>query len=487
MESDKERFALYIPDGICYFMVKEGVLNMTTEKKKSDRYILAVYLILFGIIAAVMAVSQPDSAEPPYFAGPPDESARMLIPRYICEHGVIPTGLEEEVRIPGYGFSYGLYNVFPYIVQGYAMRFAGMFTDSDRMLLYVARFVNVFFGMCMAWVVYRLSKRLFADRRLQWIFCFGVMYLPESMFVHTYVNTDSMNLLSVAIIIYAWVRACQDGFDAKASMILSLGIVLCALSYYNAYGYILSSILLFLGFYLKKEGGRISYDWRNMLKWGICISAAVLLGIGWWFLRAYIVLDGDLLGLRTRTQMAIQYAVPEANPLYRVTYQSQGVPLLQMFRETDFWRMTLDSFIAVFGSLSIVGNLLIYRFYKLFFAGALLACLVLPEQKGSPANMKRERRLFFHVNMIFCVMMVFALMVVYSYTVDLQRQGRYLLPALIPLYYYLVHGVEKGFGIPFIPERLKSAGSVLLVAAVVAVCLWMVFGAALPVYRMASV
>ena len=143
---------------------------------ESDKeYILAVYLILFGIIVAVMAVSQPDSAEPPYFAGPPDERARML----------------------------------------------------------------------------------------QWIFCFEVMYLPESMFVHTYVNTDSMNLLSVAIIIYAWVRAYQDGFDAKASMILSLGIVLCALSYYNAYGYILSSILLFLGFYLKSSDFTHARRWRS--------------------------------------------------------------------------------------------------------------------------------------------------------------------------------------------------------------------------------
>jgi len=453
--------------------------------KKTDRYILAVYLILFAILASVMAVSQPDSAEPPYFAGPPDESARMLIPKYICEHGVIPTGLEEEVRIPGYGFSYGLYNVFPYIVQGYAMRFADIFTDSDEILLYVARFVNVFFGICMAWVVYKLSGRLFADRRLQWIFCFGVMYLPESMFVHTYVNSDSMNLLSVAIIVYAWVRAYQHGFDAKGSLTLALGIILCALSYYNAYGFILSSILLFFGFYLKKEGGRIFYDWRNMLKWGICISAVVLLGIGWWFLRAYIVLDGDFLGLRTRTQMAVQYAVPEANPLYRVTYRSQGVSLIQMFRETDFWRMTLNTFIAAFGSLSIVGNRWIYRFYKLYFAGMFLACLILPEKKSSPPGMEKGRRIFFHLNMIFCIIIVFVLMVVYSYTVDIQRQGRYLLPALIPIYYYFVRGVEKVFELSLIPERLKSIGSVLLVGAVVAVCVWMVFGVSLPVYRLA--
>jgi len=99
--------------------------------------------------------------------------------------------------------------------------------------------------------------------------------------------------------------------------------------------------------------------------------------------------------------------------------------------------------------------------------------------------MEKGRRIFFHLNMIFCIIIVFVLMVVYSYTVDIQRQGRYLLPALIPIYYYFVRGVEKVFELSLIPERLKSIGSVLLVGAVVAVCVWMVFGVSLPVYRLA--
>ena len=36
------------------------------------------------------------------------------------------------------------------------------------------------------------------------------------------------------------------------------------------------------------------------------------------------------------------------------------------------------------------------------------------------------------------------LSIYYSYTTDYQAQGRYLLPARIPLAYYVVKGVEKG-------------------------------------------
>ena len=246
----------------------------------------------------------------------------------------IPTGWEEEVRIPAYGFSYALYNVFPYIVQGYLMRFVSLFTESEVVLLYTARLVNVTFGLLMAVVVYLIGKRVFRDDRFRWLFCFAVTYLPEGLFLHTYVNTDSCCMLSTAMMVYALVCVYQDGINLRNSLWMSGGIILCALSYYNAYGYIVSCILLFLlSFLQKKENGGYSYDWKNMLKYGCLIAGVVLAGIGWWFIRSYIVLDGDLLGLATREKMAIQYAVESVNPLTMQTYQSMGYTVLEMFRE----------------------------------------------------------------------------------------------------------------------------------------------------------
>ena len=63
------------------------------------------------------------------------------------------------------------------------------------------------------------------------------------------------------------------------------------------------------------------------------MPAVVLIGIGWWFIRSYIVLDGDLLGLDTREKMAIQYAVESVNPLTMQTYHSMGYTVFEMFRE----------------------------------------------------------------------------------------------------------------------------------------------------------
>ena len=165
-------------------------------QKKSEKIILTLYLLGFLALALTIALLQPLANTPPLFGNPPDEHARYLIPQFICRYGRIPTGLEEEVRIQAYGFYYALYNVFPYIVQGYIMRFVSLFTESEIALLYTARLVNVTFGLLMAVVVSFIGKRVFQDDRFRWLFCFAVTYLPEGLFMHTYVNTDSCCMLS---------------------------------------------------------------------------------------------------------------------------------------------------------------------------------------------------------------------------------------------------------------------------------------------------
>ena len=448
---------------------------------KKDKFILILYLLFFFIVAASMALYQPLADSPPNYGNPPDEHARYLVPLYICENGVIPTGFEEEIRIPGYGFSYGIYNVFPYIVQGYIMRFVSLFTDSALILLYAARFVNVISGTLMAAVVYLISRKLFNDRRFAWLFCAVVMFLPESLFMHTYVNTDSMCLLATAMMVYALVSACKEGFSRRNSLWLSGGIILCALSYYNAYGYILSSILLFLAYFIRRKEGRLIIDWKPMLKKGMFISVIVLLGIGWWFIRSYILYDGDFLGLETRENMSIQYAIDAVNPLYMNTYQKQGYTIWQMIKETHFIEGAFHTFVAAFGSVSIFGSIWMYRFYKVFFTVGLVGCVILRKWKVDKGRIN-GKAVFFHMNMIFCILMPLILLIQYAYTMDYQNQGRYLLPAVIPFMYYVVRGLEKWASLKKIPKWVGNAGVVLSIVFIVAFLLEMVYIQAFPIY-----
>lgn len=455
------------------------------KKINAERLVCLVYFTGFIMMAMVLVIYQPHVdfiSEIP--ASPPDEYFRMLIPKFICEHGTLPTGLEEEVRITGCGFSYGLYNVLPYIIQGYVMRFVSIFTDSQLALLYAGRMVNVVSGVLMAWVVYLLGKRLFEDDRFRWLFCFAVMYLPENLFVHTYINTDSCCLLSTAMILYGLVYAYQEGFNYKNSLWLGIGIILCALSYYNAYGYILCSILLFVGYFVKKSNRPWSLDWKNMFKYGIFISIVVIIGAGWWFVRAYFVLDGDILGLKTKEQLALLYSLEETSPLN--TYQAKGISVCQMLKENKFFQCLYDSFIAAFGSLGIRGNRWTYLSYKLLFGAGILGWIAgwVFDRDVRKLNGKK---IFFHFNMFLCALLPLVIMIRYAYTMNYQHQGRYILPSLIPIMYYTVQGIRHLASIKLrgyrLPDWMVNTGVAFALFIAAGSAFFMVFVQALPVYR----
>ena len=129
-------------------------------KEAADRkknIIVGGYLLLFAVLAASIAIVQQTQDIYPIFPNPPDEHARILIPRFIAAHGKLPTGFEEEVQIPGYGSSYAFQPGLPYIVMGIMMRIAAFFGAEGFALTLTARLVNVCTGVFNAYLLYLLG------------------------------------------------------------------------------------------------------------------------------------------------------------------------------------------------------------------------------------------------------------------------------------------------------------------------------------------
>ena len=470
---------------------------------KNELFIIVCSFGFYIVLGLSLLIKQP-------FGNPPDEFNRYLIPQYIAENGTLPNGYEESIRIPGYGFSYAFQPILPYMLQGYAMWVVKLFTDSEAALLYTARSVNFLLGLLMAYVVLLLSRQWFRDRRFGWIFAFLVTFLPQSIFVHTYVNTDSCCMLSIALMLYGLTLGLKDGFSGASSVIMAVGIIFCALSYYNAYGYILSCILLFSAFFLsfsrQKRGvvthgafflsfslSKIRFDYRNFLKKGCFISFLVLCGIAWWFIRSAILYDGDFLGLQARSGCASLYASPEFHPDTRVTWQNQGYSLWDMLRDSDFLTLSVLSFIGMYGPMTMVTSIWVYRFYKALFGLGILSCVLLHGFAGKRIAKRqpgrRWFRVFYHLNMTFCILMPFFLSMIYSYSTDYQPQGRYLLPALLPLCFYTVRGLEKlCHRLPFFSPKLSRKRMLIFVSALLCVFIvgmlaLTIYGYAFPYYR----
>ena len=221
--------------------------------KKNEKFWRIVFvLFLLGLFGAffLWSMMQP-------FGAPPDEKERFKIVEFIVKHGKLPHGGDPEILLYGWGFSYGFQPILSYIFSAGIVKVVSLFSDSEYIIEVAGRFFNVLLGVMMAAVVWKLSSRLFKERSTSLLFTFLVCLLPQCMFMHTYVNVDSLALLSSGIIVYAWIEGLETKWNRRSCWILGIGMGLCAMSYYDAYGFLLCSIPVFVqSFVHKKTDGK---------------------------------------------------------------------------------------------------------------------------------------------------------------------------------------------------------------------------------------
>lgn len=440
---------------------------------RREKEITLIYFVVYTVSALALMLSQP-LYDPLTFSSPPDEVCRYRVPVYICSHGRLPTGFEEELVVEGVKWTYGFYTLLPYIVQGYAMRIVSVFTDSDLALLYAARAVNLCLGLLMAHVVRLIGRAVFEDARVRWIFCFLVMFMPQSLFVHTYVNPDSMCMLSTALMSYGAISGYRSGFNVKSCLVMASGVVLCTLSYYNAYGFILGSALWFASYFVHTEDEKHKFAWRAFLRRGLFIVAIVVMCTAWHFVRNYCLYDGDFIGIDTKEEFIA------AGGIIRDTHRSRGEPLSAMLFGTTFIPKLVVSFISNYGAVAIYAWFPVYVFYLALFAVGIFG-MVFVKNGNKRLRVTGARAIIIHFGMLLCIVIPLILVVKYAYTIDYQAQGRYIMPGLIPLMYYVCHGLEKLPVWDNAAEKCRDATAAALAAAVVA-ALAVSIGGAMPYY-----
>lgn len=323
------------------------------------------------------------------FGEGPDEINRFRVVRFIYENGYLPRGDDPAVLIPGYGGSYAFQPMLTYILEGYLLRTVNLFTDRFDVLLIAARMVNVFFGMAAAVLTRRLSRLLFTETMTQWLFSCLVVFLPQSLFLHTYINTDSCAVFSVILMFTAVLDGMKNGFNRSLCIQTAVGVILCALSYYNAYGAVLVTVILFISCFVGKvlagtitrDGtaspvDRYYMDWRPLLRAGLFITVLFLIGAGWWFIRNAFLYHGDFLGMNARNLCVASTCTPDFHPLLRQTYQNQGIGVFTMVFGTDYFTLLARSFVAMFGPMSLPTHYYIYETYYRIFIIGLLVCMI---------------------------------------------------------------------------------------------------------------
>ncbi len=408
----------------------------------------------------------------------PDEYMRYDIPLYIYTYGKLPSGYEVSLRNAIWGFSYAYYPTFlGSLLSAFFMKVVSFFTVEEFALLVAARFTSVLSGTVTVYYILKIAERLFS-KEAKWISAVLISTIPQFVFLTSYVNNDILCVCGSALICYAWICGLQDDWNIRNSVTLSIGMIVVALSYYNAYGWILCSAVLFILSFVIREKGQKNY--KKMWGLGCFIVALVCAFTAFFFIRNALLYDGDFLGMPTLLEASEKYAMEEYKPSNRNTALNLGIPFYEML-VSGYWTgvpwlvTTWKSFFGVFGYMSVYMSAWIYKMYVLIVVVCVggMAVQVTQWFRGVRTVLgSRKKMALFYGTLLMVSVITAALSIYYSYAVDYQPQGRYCYPMIIALFVFLGTGIDWLIGkVRSLPVRrgIAAGSSALLIALVVSV------------------
>ena len=439
--------------------------------KKHKSAIIAIFLVCLFCYYFIWTISQP-------FNSCPDEGMKWDICKYIFENNKLPKGDEQTIRNPIWGISYAFQPILTYMICTVFMKVASIFTINQFLLVVAARLVSTLSMTLSIYFVIKISDKLFKDKEIYKIlFVVFIAFQPITAFLASYINNDSTAVLATTMIIYLWILGLESNWKTKHCVLLGLAIGFCALTYYNAYGYILCSIILCL-VSVTSNKMKAKDIWKKILIVGLIAIAFA----GWWFVRNAILYNGDFLGINAQNDCGDKYALHDYKPSTRLTLQKEGKSLIYMIVEKEWLNTTAVSFIGVFGYHTIMMSTKIYYCYLAIWVIGAIGCLINFKELFI---YKKEEKNKYLLNYIFVASIIIPILLsmYYSYASDYQPQGRYIMGIIVPFTYFLVKGIETLLEKFIKSEKIRNVIIIALMLLIIIISFKAIFGYVIPAYR----
>ncbi len=439
--------------------------------KKHKSAIIAIFLVCLFCYYFIWTISQP-------FNSCPDEGMKWDICKYIFENNKLPKGDEQTIRNPIWGISYAFQPILTYMICTVFMKVASIFTINQFLLVVAARLVSTLSMTLSIYFVIKISDKLFKDKEIYKIlFVVFIAFQPITAFLASYINNDSTAVLATTMIIYLWILGLESNWKTKHCVLLGLAIGFCALTYYNAYGYILCSIILCL-ISVTSNKMKAKDIWKKILIVGLIAIAFA----GWWFVRNAILYNGDFLGINAQNECGDKYALHDYKPSTRLTLQKEGKSLIYMIVEKEWLNTTAVSFIGVFGYHTIMMSTKIYYCYLAIWVIGAIGCLINFKELFI---YKKEEKNKYLLNYIFVASIIIPILLsmYYSYASDYQPQGRYIMGIIVPFTYFLVKGIETLLEKFIKSEKIRNVIIIALMLLIIVISFKAIFGYVIPAYR----
>ena len=439
--------------------------------KKNKKIIMAIFLIGLFCYYLIWTVSQP-------YNSCPDEKMKWDICKYIAEHNSIPDGRDESIRDSAWGISYAFQPILTYMICAVLVKMASIFTTQQFALVVAARLVSTISMTLTIYFVIKIANKLFKDKGIyKYLFIIFIAFQPITAFLASYINNDSTAILAISMIIYLWILGLESNWKTKHCILLGGAVGFCALTYYNAYGYILCSVLICLSSAVLNK-----MDAKEIAKKALIVASVAFAVAGWWFVRNAIIYDGDILGTKTQNEYGDKYALEQYKPSVRKTPENSNESILHMLNEDAWAKTTVKSFVGIFGYQSILmSNKVYYLYLSLWLIGGL-GCLL---KFKDLFIYKKEEKSKYILNYIFVIAIIIPILlsIIYSYTSDFQPQGRYIMGIIIPFMYFVVNGIQTMLEKFIKSEKIRNIIIIMIMLLIIAISFKAIFSYVIPAYN----
>lgn len=442
---------------------------MMINDQKRYRLTAAVFVAFALFVYCSWTIIQP-------FNSAPDEYMHYQISQFIYQKGALPFGGNPEIINPIWGTSYGFTPILAYIIGAAFMKITSIFTINESALLMSARLVSILCNTGTVIMCFKIAGKLLTGM-YRWMFVIFVALLPQFIYIGSYVNSDALAIFATSLIIYSWIYGITSKWSRPSCILLAFGISLCALSYYNAYGFILCSMILFLAdrmFSYKAitttdktspASGRQRFLQQTGRQAGLIIALVFIL-TGWWFIRNAVIYDGDFLGLHTSDYYAQINALEEFKPSHANSGYNNHWTIFYMLFNTKWLVGSVISMIGCFGYMEMYLKPVVYVIYTAIWGVSLAGLFFWILSRFGKRTVKLDwKNNLLPVTMLLTIPIPFILSVIYSYYSDFQPQGRYLLPMLLPMMYLITKGLQLVIEKLFAKTWVRRTIQILL-------CLW---------------
>lgn len=364
----------------------------------------------------------------------PEEQMRYQIPKFIFENGKLPTLFDTSIYDAKYGFSYAGQPNLAYILEAIVMGIASLFGVENEYLYIPARITSMILGCVFLIIVIKIADEVFESTYKKNIFISIICLWNYTVYIFSYINSDSLMMVGIGIIILSCVRGIKSEWLIKDCIWLAIGNSIILLSYINGGSYSVVCIFIFALSYIYLINKENKYKDMFIKGFVICL---VTFGLSGWFYIRNLFLYGSLYGSNIIKEIGVKYGIQELTADNRAIIAKNTMFSLKGFLEWIKGQAVSFCGKTVYKE-PIVLNLLYWVSAAVVIVIMLLAILKVVREWKECSKWRKV----FTASMALGIVITIGVDFCYSAFVDyIPYYARYLVPMIISLGYFLTQGI----------------------------------------------